>query len=162
MSFGQRFSITPLQLITAVSTIANGGTLIEPKIVKQIENTDNGSISPVESVEVRKVISEETARKVRDMMKSVVEKGTGGRAKVTGYEVGGKSGTSEPPQNHKEDGYTASFVAISPIENTRVVCLVMLFNLTESQEHQGGTICGPVARSNFIRSFTINYWKYNT
>ena len=145
MSFGQRFSITPLQLITAVSTIANGGTLIEPKIVKQIENTDNGSISPVDSVEVRKVISEETASKVRDMMHSVVEKGTGGRAKVTGYEVGGKSGTSEPPQDHKENGYTASFVAISPIENTRVVCLVMLFNLTEAQEHQGGTVCGPVA-----------------
>ena len=145
MSFGQRFSITPLQMITAVSTIANGGTLIEPKIVKQIENTDNGSVSPVESVEVRKVISEETARQVRDMMKSVVEKGTGGRAKVTGYEVGGKSGTSEPTENHKEEGYTASFVAISPIENTKVVCLVMLFNLTEEQEHQGGTVCGPVA-----------------
>ena len=78
-------------------------------------------------------------------MHSVVEEGTGGRAKVTGYEVGGKSGTSEPPQDHKENGYTASFVAISPIENTRVVCLVMLFNLTEAQEHQGGTVCGPVA-----------------
>lgn len=145
-SFGQRFSITPLQLITAVSTIANGGTLIEPKIVKQIENTDNGSITPVDSVEIRKVISEETASQVRDMMLSVVEEGTGGRAKVTGYEVGGKSGTSEPTEDRKTiDGYTASFIAISPIENTRVVCLVMLFNLTEYQEHQGGTVCGPVA-----------------
>ena len=145
-SFGQRFSITPLQLITAVSTISNGGVLIEPKIVKQIENTDNGSITPVDSVKVRKVISEETSRKVREMMLSVVESGTGGRAKVTGYEVGGKSGTSEPTEDRKEiDGYTASFIAISPIENTRVVCLVMLFNLTEEQEHQGGTVCGPVA-----------------
>ena len=146
MSFGQRFSITPLQMITAVSTIANGGTLIEPKIVKQIENTDNGSITPTDTVEVRKVISEETARKVRDMMHSVVEEGTGGRAKVTGYEIGGKSGTSEPIEARKAiDGYTASFVAISPVENTKVVCLVMLFNLTEEQEHQGGTVCGPVA-----------------
>ncbi|MBR2289804.1 MAG: PASTA domain-containing protein [Clostridia bacterium] len=146
MSFGQRFSITPLQLITAVSAISNGGTLIEPKIVKQIENTDNGSISTMDTVEIRKVISEETASQVRDMMLSVVELGTGGRAKVTGYEVGGKSGTSEPTEDRKEiDGYTASFIAISPIENTRVVCLVMLFNLTEDQEHQGGTVCGPVA-----------------
>lgn len=146
MSFGQRFSITPLQLITAVSTISNGGTLIEPKIVRQIENTDNGSILPVDSVAVRKVISEETAREVREMMLSVVEDGTGGRAKVTGYEVGGKSGTSEPTEDRKDkDGYTASFIAISPIENTRVVCLVMLFNLKENQEHQGGTVCGPVA-----------------
>ena len=145
MSFGQRFSITPLQLISAVSTISNGGTLVEPKIVKQIENTDNGSITTIDTAEVRKVISQETASQVKDMMLSVVEDGTGGRAKVTGYEVGGKSGTSEPTENHIEDGYTASFVAISPIENTRVVCLVMLFNLTAEQEHQGGTICGPVA-----------------
>lgn len=146
MSFGQRFSITPLQLITAVSAISNGGTLIEPKIVKQIENTDNGSIKTMDTVKIRKVISEETARQVREMMLSVVEEGTGGRARVTGYEVGGKSGTSEPTEDRKEkDGYTASFIAISPIENTRVVCLVMLFNLTEDQEHQGGSVCGPVA-----------------
>ena len=146
MSFGQRFSITPLQLITAVSAIANGGTLVEPRIVKQVENTDNGSITPVDTVKIRKVISEETASQVKGMMLSVVEEGTGGRAKVTGYEVGGKSGTSEPTEDRKEkDGYTASFIAISPIENTRVVCLVMLFNLTEEQEHQGGTVCGPVA-----------------
>ena len=79
-----------------------------------------------------------------------------GRAKVTGYEIGGKSGTSEPTEDRKDiDGYTASFIAISPTENTRVVCLVMLFNLTEDQEHQGGTVCGPVARTNSIRSFTL-------
>lgn len=82
-----------------------------------------------------------------------------GRAKVTGYEVGGKSGTSEPTETNKDEGYTASFIAISPIENTRVVCLVMLFNLTEEQEHQGGTVCGPVARTNIIRSFAI--YGYN-
>ncbi len=147
MSFGQRFSITPLQMITAVSTIANGGNLIEPKIVGKIENTDNGSITTVETKKVRKVISEETANKVKDMMHSVVEEGTGQTAKIEGYEIGGKSGTSEPIESRKEiDGYTASFVAISPIENTKVVCLVMLFNLTENQEHQGGPTCGPVAR----------------
>jgi len=146
MSFGQRFSITPLQLITAVSAISNGGTLIEPKIVKQIENTDNGSKTTVDTVKIRKVISEETARQVREMMLSVVEEGTGGRARVSGYEVGGKSGTSEPTEDRKEtDGYTASFIAISPTENTRVVCLVILFNLSEYQEHQGGSVCGPVA-----------------
>ena len=147
MSFGQRFSITPLQMITAVSTIANGGTLIEPKIVKQIENTDNGSITTIDTKQIRKVISEETANQVKDMMHSVVEEGTGQTAKIEGYEIGGKSGTSEPIESRKEiDGYTASFVAISPIENTKVVCLVMLFNLTENQEHQGGPTCGPVAR----------------
>lgn len=81
MSFGQRFSITPLQLITSVSAIANGGTLVEPKIVKQIENTDNGSITSMDTTEIRKVISEETASQVRDMMLSVVEEGTGRKSK---------------------------------------------------------------------------------
>ena len=106
------------------------------------------------------MISEETASQVKGMMLSVVEEGTGGRAKVSGYEVGGKSGTSEPTEDRKEiDGYTASFIAISPIENTRVVCLIMLFNLTEKQEHQGGAVCGPVAGQ--ILSEVLPYMDIN-
>lgn len=144
LSFGQRFSITPLQLVTAVSSVVNGGTLIEPKIVKQIENTDTGSVTTVDTTEVRKVISEETSAQIRDMMKSVVIDGTGGHAAVSGYEIGGKSGTSEPPVGKEEEGYVASFIGISPTENTEVVCFLALYGLTEEQEHQGGTVCGPV------------------
>ena len=144
MSFGQRFSITPLQLVTAVSSIVNGGTLIEPKIVKQIENTDTGSVTAVDTTEVRHVISEETCSQVRDMMKSVVTDGTGGHAAVSGYEIGGKSGTSEPPVGQEDEGYVASFIGISPTENTEVVCFLALYGLTEEQEHQGGTVCGPI------------------
>lgn len=144
LSFGQRFSITPLQLVTAVSSVVNGGTLIEPKIVKQIENTDTGSVTTVDTTEVRKVISEETSAQIRDMMKSVVIEGTGSHAAVSGYEIGGKSGTSEPPVGKEEEGYVASFIGISPTENTEVVCFLALYGLTEEQEHQGGTVCGPV------------------
>lgn len=144
LSFGQRFSITPLQLVTAVSSVVNGGTLIEPKIVKQIENTDTGSVTTVDTTEVRKVISEETSAQIRDMMKSVVIDGTGGHAAVSGYEIGGKSGTSEPPVGKEKEGYVASFIGISPTENTEVVCFLALYGLTEEQEHQGGTVCGPV------------------
>lgn len=144
MSFGQRFSITPLQLVTAVSSVVNGGTLVEPKIVKQIENTDTGSVTTVDTTEVRHVISEETSSQIRDMMKSVVTDGTGGHAAVSGYEIGGKSGTSEPPVGKEEEGYVASFIGISPTENTEVVCFLALYGLTEEQEHQGGTVCGPV------------------
>jgi stage V sporulation protein D (sporulation-specific penicillin-binding protein) len=157
-SFGQRFSITPLQLITAVSAISNGGTLIEPRIVKQIENTDTGSITTVDVNTVRKVISEETANKVKDMMLSVVEDGTGGNAKVTGYEVGGKSGTSEPAVGKEDEGYVASFIAISPIENTQVVCLIILYN-PNGNSHQGGTICAPVAGE--ILSEVLPYLNVN-
>ena len=76
-------------------------------------------------------------------MLSVVTDGTGGHAAVEGYEIGGKSGTSEPTEENADEGYTASFIAISPIENTEVVCLLILYGLT-GEEYQGGTVCGPV------------------
>lgn len=144
-SFGQRFTISPLQLITAVSAICNDGVLVQPKIVKQIENTDTGSIEIVETEKVRNVISKQTADKVKGMMLDVVEHGTGGNAKIEGYSIGGKSGTSEPQQGKEESGYVASFIAISPIENTQLVTLVALYGLDESASHQGGQVAGPVA-----------------
>ena len=144
-SFGQRFTISPLQLISAVSAICNDGVLVKPKIVKQIENTDTGSIEIVETQKIRQVISKQTADQIKDMMQSVVEEGTGWRAKVEGYSIGGKSGTSEPPQSHMEEGYAASFISISPIENTQVVCLVVVYGLQEYADHQGGQIAGPKA-----------------
>ena len=143
-SFGQRFTISPLHLITAVSAICNDGVLVEPKIVDKIENTDTKSVQVIETEKVRQVISKSTADKLKDMMQSVVEKGTGGLAKVSGYSIGGKSGTSEPPVGKEEEGYTASFIAISPIENTQVVVLVVLYNPTAGN-HQGGQTAGPVA-----------------
>ena len=146
MSFGQRFSISPLQLITAVSAICNDGVLVEPRIVKKVENTDTSSVENLETKEIRQVISKDTADKVKDMMLSVVEKGTGKWAKVDGYTIGGKSGTSEPIESKKEEeGYTASFIAISPIENTQVVCLVVLYKPEGAAGHQGGQTAGPVA-----------------
>lgn len=145
-SFGQRFTISPLQLISAVSAICNDGVLVKPKIVKQIENTDTKSIEVVETEEIRQVISKQTADKVKKMMLSVVTDGTGKRAQVAGYSIGGKSGTSEPTQDKIEDGYVASFIAISPIENTQVVILVAIYGLDESAEHQGGAVAGPVAK----------------
>lgn len=144
-SFGQRFNISPLQLITAVSAICNDGVLVEPKIVKEIENTDTKSKEIIETKKVRQVISKDTADKIKSMMQSVVTDGTGGHAAVEGYSIGGKSGTSEPPVGKNSEGYVASFVAISPIENTQVVTLVALYGLSETANHQGGQVSGPVA-----------------
>ncbi len=145
-SFGQRFEISPLQLITAVSAICNDGILVKPKIVKQIENTDTKSMEVVETESIRQVISKSTADAVKDMMLSVVQHGTGGNAAIAGYSIGGKSGTSEPLSENSDQGYVASFVAISPIENTHVVVLVALHGLQENVNHQGGQVAGPVAR----------------
>ena len=144
MSFGQRLSITPLQMITAVSAIANDGILMKPRIVKQITNTDTGAITNIEPTTVRQVVSKETSQKVKSMMESVVTKGTGGRGAVAGYSIGGKTGTSEPTDDKKEtEGYVASYVAISPIEDTQVVLLLTLYKPSESN-HQGGQVAEPV------------------
>lgn len=144
MSFGQRFTITPLQLITAVSACVNGGDLMQPRIVSKVVNTDTGVETELETVKVRQVISKDTSDKIKNMMESVVTNGTGQYAAVTGYSVGGKSGTSEPDPNKPEEGYVASFIAISPVENPEVIVLVMLKN-PKAGSHQGGTICAPVA-----------------
>ena len=143
-SFGQRFSITPLQMITAIASIANDGMLMKPRIVKSITNTDTGAVTTVNPEEVRQVISSSTASKVKSMMQSVVEDGTGRRASVTGYTVGGKTGTSEPRSGREDkDGYVATYVAISPVEDTQVVLLLNLYK-PPKENHQGGTLAGPV------------------
>lgn len=143
MSFGQRINVTPLQMITAISCIANDGVLLQPRIVKEIKNTDTGSVTEVPVTEVRQVLSKETAQKVKSMMESVVTDGSGRHAAVNGYSIGGKTGTSEPPYNKPEIGYVASYVAISPIEDTQVVLLLTLYD-PPSYNHQGGTLAGPV------------------
>ena len=147
MSFGQRLNVTPLQMITAVSAIANDGVLMQPRIVKSVTNTDTGAVTEVSTKEVRQVISKETAGEVKSMMESVVTVGTGKHAAVTGYSIGGKTGTSEPTEANKDEGYVASYVAISPIEDTQVVLLLTLYDPDPENEingHQGGQVAGPV------------------
>ena len=144
MSFGQRFRITPIQLITSVSAIANDGVLVEPRIVKQIENPDTHSVTTIQSTNVRQVISKETSLKLLDMLESVVSEGTGKYGQVKGYSVAGKTGTSEPDKSNKDSMYVASFIGISPTENPEVVVLVTLYDPKGSSGHQGGTIAAPV------------------
>lgn len=145
MSFGQRFTITPIQLVSAISAIANEGVLMQPRIVKEIKNTDTGAITTVEPKEVRQVISKETAETMMEMLEYVVTDGTGRYAKVTGYSVGGKSGTSEPLSGNKEEGYVASFIGLSPTVNTEVVVLVTIYD-PKGASHQGGQVAGPVVK----------------
>ncbi len=158
ISFGQRFEISPLQLITAVSCVVNDGQLVEPKIVKQIENSDTGVIEVQEDKKLRQVVSKETSEKIRNMMQSVVVEGTGKRAAVEGYSIGGKSGTSEPMSGNEEAGYVASFLAISPIENPQVIVLTVLYD-PEGESFQGGQTAGPVAAN--ILSEVLPYLDIN-
>lgn len=144
MSFGQRITITPLQLISAVSAIVNDGVLMQPRVVKQIVNPDTNVITNVDPVSVRQVVSSETSASIRSMLRSVVTNGTGKYAAVEGYSIGGKTGTSEPTEkNSNKQGYTASYIAIAPAENTQVVTLVTLYD-PQGSSHEGGQIAAPV------------------
>ena len=143
-SFGQRFQITPLQMITAISCVANDGVLMKPNIIKSITNTDTNAVTETQPTEVRQVISKTTAEQVKSMMESVVLEGTGKNVQVSGYSIGGKSGTSEPTEANKDDGYVSSFVAISPIEDTQVVILLTLYDPQNKEYgYQGGSVAAP-------------------
>ena len=142
ISFGQRFEITPLQMVTAVSSIANNGTYIKPRIVKSIQDSVTGEITemPIETGE--RIISEENAKKVLSMMNSVVSEGTGKNARVSGYEVGGKTGTSEDGVNTGK--YVTSFCGVAETDNPQIVLLITLYNPTGEGGHQGGGVAAPL------------------
>ena len=142
ISFGQRFEITPIQLVTAVSSIANGGTSIKPRVVKQIIDSETKEVTDIPVEKGDTVISKETSEKVLSMMESVVSEGTGKNAKVAGYRIGGKTGTSEDGVNTNK--YVTSFCGVAPIDNPQVVVLVTLYNPTGEGGHQGGGVAAPV------------------
>lgn len=142
MSFGQRFKITPLQLITAVSALANNGVLVKPQIVSKTINKDTGAITTTQTEEVRRVVSKETAESVIDMMEYVVTNGTGKQGAVKGYTIAGKTGTSEAEVGSKQ-GNTLSYVSVAPAENPKIVALVVLYNTPQKNTH-GSTVAGPI------------------
>ena len=142
ISFGQRFEITPIQMITAVSTIANKGTYVKPRIVKQIIDSRTGEVKDIPVEETKGVISKETAEGVLSMMETVVAEGTGKNAQVQGYSIGGKTGTSEDGVNTGK--YVTSFVGVAPISDPQVVVLITLYNPTGEGGHQGGGVAAPI------------------
>lgn len=143
IAFGQRFEVTPIQMITAVSSIANGGTYVVPRVVKGIINSQTGEVKNIEPQKKETVISKETSEKVLSMMQSVVAEGTGKNAQVKGYSIGGKTGTSEDGVNTGK--YVTSFVGVAPISNPKLVILITLYNPTGEGGHQGGGVAAPIA-----------------
>ena len=143
ISFGQRFEITPLQLVRAVSGIANGGKLVQPRIVKAIIDSETGETEEKEPIILKEnVISKETSQKVLSMMESVVALGTGKNAQVQGYSIGGKTGTSEDGVNTGK--YVTSFLGVATISDPELVILITLYNPTGEGGHQGGGVAAPI------------------
>ena len=143
ISFGQRFEVTPIQMITMVSSIANNGRYVKPRIVKKIIDSETKEVTEIEPEFGEQVILEETAKNVLSMMTSVVSEGTGKNAKVEGYNVGGKTGTSEDGVNTGK--YVTSFIGVAPTDDPQITILVTLYNPTGEGGHQGGGVAAPVA-----------------
>jgi len=133
-SFGQGIAVTPIQMIRAVSTIANGGYIMEPHIVKEIRDKD-GNVKVIKPKRIRQVISPQAARIVTEMMVNAVDKGEAKWAKPKGYRIAGKTGTAQiPVAGHYDDKKTiASFVGFAPADNPRFVMLVTLREPSSSQ-----------------------------
>ena len=156
-SFGQTFTITPLQLITAVSACVNGGNLMQPYVVSRMLNPD-GSVAYERSPKaVRQVISEETSEQVRQILEQVVgdpNEGTGRNAAVAGYRIGGKTGTSEKVSLEAQTGqkeYIVSFVGFAPADDPQIALLVFLDTPSNKSGIyiSGGQMAAPVVGNMF-------------
>ncbi|MBQ9092009.1 MAG: PASTA domain-containing protein [Anaerotignum sp.] len=141
MSFGQSFQITPLQLLRAASAIVNGGNLITPHFAKGIADEEGNIVETFQYEQGEQVISRETSETMKTILESVVSEGTGSKAYIPGYRIGGKTATSEklPRRSGK---YIASFMSFAPAEDPQVMALVLI---DEPQGvYYGGTVAGPV------------------
>ncbi len=152
-SFGQTFKITPIQLVRAVAAVVNGGYVLEPYVVSEVLDADGSTVSKTTPTVLRQVISEETSAIMRELMESVVTDGTAGNAKVAGYRIGGKTGTSEKIDEYDENGNQVddkivSFIGVAPINDPQYVCLVALDTPNPATGYyiSGGIMAAPTCR----------------
>lgn len=145
-SFGQTNSLTPIQVCTGLCAIANGGKLLQPYLVSSIVDANGKTVKKTQTKEIRQVISADTSEKVRKMMKSVVDNGTGKNGYVAGYSVGGKTGISTKlgeSKNGEGDKYIVSFGAIAPSDDPEIAMLIIVDE--PNQDLGGGALCAPIA-----------------
>jgi cell division protein FtsI (penicillin-binding protein 3) len=150
ISFGQGIAVTGIQLVTALSAIANGGVLMKPIIVERITNEKGETVQSFKPEVVRRVISEETAKKVSILLKMTTEKGgTGEGAVPSGYEVAGKTGTAQKVESfsggYSEDRYHCGFMGFAPVVDPQIALLIMI---DEPQGNiAGGVVAAPVFKA---------------
>jgi stage V sporulation protein D (sporulation-specific penicillin-binding protein) len=160
LAIGQSVSVTPLQLLRAVSSIANGGYLIKPTILKEIKLGDlNGSGDPDNKIQI---ISNSTSVSIKEMMLAVVDNGTGTRAQIEGIKVCGKTGTAEKA-NENGIGYSegrsiTSFIGFAPYDDPEIAIIVVVDEPTgEERTVWGGTVAAPVFKN--IMEYSLNHLK---
>lgn len=143
MSFGQSFQITPVQFLTAASAIVNGGNLVTPHFGVEIRNENNETVKKLKYNEKKNVISKDVSEKMKYILEKVVAEGTGNKAQVEGYRIGGKTATSQKlPRSARK--YIASFMAFAPANDPHVIAMIIV---DEPQGvYYGGTVVGPLMK----------------
>lgn len=144
MTFGQSFQITPIQMLTTVSSIINGGRRVTPHFGMAVLDSDGRELEEFTYKEKKGIVSEKTSATMRTLLESVVSEGGGNKAYIEGYRIGGKTATSQtlPRSAHK---YIASFIGFAPADNPQVIGMVVIHN--PQGIYYGGTIAAPVLRS---------------
>ncbi|MCD8021657.1 MAG: peptidoglycan glycosyltransferase, partial [Lachnospiraceae bacterium] len=146
ISFGQSFQITPIPLITTVSSIINGGIRITPHFGVSVQDEDGTLLSVYQYDEGERILSEETSEAMRYLLEQVVDGGSGKNAYIEGYRIGGKTATSETlPRG--QGRYISSFIGFAPADDPQVICLCVISN--PQGTYYGGTIAAPVVKDIF-------------
>ncbi|MDF2501625.1 MAG: putative sensor protein [Anaerosporomusa subterranea] len=148
VSIGQSIAVTPIQLLTAISAIANDGVLLRPYIVRELRNNDGSTLSHATTEAVRQVISDKTAKELTVMLETVVSAGGGTQAAVKGYRFAGKTGTAEKLKadgsGYERGHYIASFAGFGPVEDPRLAALIVIDD--PDGIYYGGQVAAPVFR----------------
>ncbi len=158
ISMGHEVTVTALQLACAMSALANGGNLVKPRIVDRIQDNSGHVIQEFESKKPQRVISEETAQEMRNILRGVVDSGTAELAEVKGYFPGGKTGTGqkvEPNGTYSHSKFTASFIGFVPYDNPRLVIAIIMDE--PRPMYYGGVVCAPVFKK--VTAELMSYYK---
>ncbi len=145
-SFGQGISVTPIQMVTAISAVANGGDLLQPYVVKQIVDSNGNVVKSTDRIVKRQVVSKETCKKISEILEMNATEGSAKNGYVAGYRVAGKTGTSEKKYDVNDDGiddYIASFCGFAPADDPKV-CLLVYFDAPLGNNYYGSAVAAPV------------------
>ena len=157
MSFGQGIAITPIQMAMSFATTINGGTLYKPQIVKSIIDENNDIVFQNEPQIIRNVISENTSQIIRNMHREVVESGTGRQAKIDGYDIGGKTGTSQKSVGgtYSREKFIISFAGFYPVDKPEFLLLLVADEpkSKDGETYGGGTLMAPLSKNIMKRMF---------
>ncbi len=151
ISFGQGISVTPIQLISAFATVANDGKMVQPHVAKAVTDKDGKIVQEFSFEPLRQVISYDTAQEMKMILESVVTNGTGGKGKIEGYRVGGKTGTAE---KYSPGKYVVSYAGFAPCDDPKLAILVIIDEPSGGLIY-GGTIAGPVFQK--VMADSLNY-----